>query len=70
MTTGTVVVVAIVVAYVVFMVVVKILPRVRNIGKIYRSAAVTRPWNGWEWTGLPPGEIPPGSRTRVLTTDG
>ncbi|HHX41115.1 MAG TPA: hypothetical protein GX715_14235 [Armatimonadetes bacterium] len=70
MTTGTVVVVAVVVAYLLFMVVAKILPRVRSIGKVYRSAAITRPWNGGEWRGVPPGVTPSGSRARSRATNG
>ena len=54
MTTGTVVVVAVVVAYLLFMVVAEILPRVRSIGRSYRSAAITRP-ERWGMEGVPPG---------------
>lgn len=46
MTVGTVVVIALVVAYLIFVVVRMVLPRVRSIGKVYNSAAIERPWIG------------------------
>jgi len=48
LTFGSIVVVAIVIAYLVFIAVRYVMPRVRNIGKIYNDAADGQPERSWK----------------------